>query len=155
MAKAFVSQGASAVIGWNTAVSAPRTDEATELLLRHLVTDRLDVQQAVTSTMREVGPDPENGAASCKYRRRQPHRPCASRHGARSARRLVREEAPADAERAIALVEDDGLVAVDEHPLPQVQVDGARQDDLLQVATLAHQVIDLVAVADAGRRPAR
>ena len=62
MAKAFVSRGASAVIGWNTSVSGPRTDEATERLLQHLVTDRLDVQQAVASTMREVGPDAENGS---------------------------------------------------------------------------------------------
>ena len=67
MAKAFVSRGATAVIGWNTLVSAARTDEATERLLRHLVTDRLDVQQAVASTMREVGPDPENGSVLQVY----------------------------------------------------------------------------------------
>ena len=67
MAKAFLSKGAKAVIGWNTSVSATRTDEATERLLRHLVTDRLHMQQAVARTMSEVGPDPVEGSVLHVY----------------------------------------------------------------------------------------
>jgi hypothetical protein len=57
-AKAFVERGAKAFIGWDREVSSERTDQATLLLLRRLLTDKLDLQDAVTATMDEVGPDP-------------------------------------------------------------------------------------------------
>jgi hypothetical protein len=69
MAKAFLSKGAKAVIGWNTSVSAARTDDSTERLLRHLVIDGLDAQRAAASTMLEVGPDPEFGSVLRVYPR--------------------------------------------------------------------------------------
>jgi hypothetical protein len=57
-AKAFVERGAKAFIGWDREVSSERTDQATLLLLRRLLIDKLDLQDAVTATMDEVGPDP-------------------------------------------------------------------------------------------------
>ena len=45
-----------------------------------------------------------------------------------------------------ASVEDDGLVAVLQHAIFQVQAHGARQDHFFQIAPLAHQVVDRVAV---------
>jgi hypothetical protein len=54
----FISKGAKAFVGWDGPISAEHTDAATENLLRHLVIDDMTIQQAVASTMREVGPDP-------------------------------------------------------------------------------------------------
>ncbi len=45
-----------------------------------------------------------------------------------------------------SLVEDDGLVVVDEDSVVKVPAHGARQHDLLEVATLADQVLHGVAV---------
>jgi len=58
MAQAFVEKGAKAYISWNGTVSASYTDEATVSLLRHLITDKQTVDEAVKQTMNEVGPDP-------------------------------------------------------------------------------------------------
>lgn len=58
LAQAFVAKGAGEVIGWNDLVSAQHTDEATLLLLDHLLFDRLSSQQAVARTNSEVGVDP-------------------------------------------------------------------------------------------------
>ena len=60
--RSFVQRGAKAVVGWTGAVSASHTDAATERLLQHLVIDALSVQEAVTQTMVDVGPDPSYGS---------------------------------------------------------------------------------------------
>jgi hypothetical protein len=39
-------------------VSSEHTDATTERLLQHLLIDGLTIQEAVTQTMAEVGPDP-------------------------------------------------------------------------------------------------
>ena len=58
MAEAFVEKGAKAYIGWGDSVSAYHTDTATIQLLKHLITEKQTVEQAVENTMKEVGPDP-------------------------------------------------------------------------------------------------
>ncbi len=61
-AEAFESRGALAFIGWDGLVSAPHTDEATLLLLRHLVEEDEDPSAAIAQTMAAVGPDPDYGS---------------------------------------------------------------------------------------------
>lgn len=58
LAEAFVRRGAQAVVSWSGPVGADHTDAATEHLLDHLLIDGLTIQEAVTQTMVEVGPDP-------------------------------------------------------------------------------------------------
>jgi len=58
MAEAFVQKGAKAVVAWDGLVSPQHTDAAIERLLQYLLKDRLTLQEAVTQTMAEVGPDP-------------------------------------------------------------------------------------------------
>jgi len=58
MAEAFVQKGARVYISWSGPVSASHTDQATAQLLRHLITERKTIQQAVAETMEEVGQDP-------------------------------------------------------------------------------------------------
>jgi hypothetical protein len=57
-AQAFLDKGASAFVSWSNQVSGPHTDEATEKLLKHLYVDHQSVDQAVSRTASEVGPDP-------------------------------------------------------------------------------------------------
>jgi hypothetical protein len=66
-AEAFVRKGAEVVVGWNGRVSARHTDEAAEHLLRHLLTDRLSIGEAVARTMADVGPDPALGSTLVVY----------------------------------------------------------------------------------------
>ena len=61
-AEAFTDRGARTFIGWDGLVSAQHTDKATELLLRHLVTEGAGADQAVALTMADVGPDPDFGS---------------------------------------------------------------------------------------------
>jgi hypothetical protein len=58
MAEAFVQKGAKAFVAWDGLVSSEHTDATTERLLQHLLIDGLTIQEAVTQTMAEVGPDP-------------------------------------------------------------------------------------------------
>jgi hypothetical protein len=58
MATAFIERGAQAYVSWDGSVSATYTDQATTQLLQHLVTEGQTIKQAVTNTIREVGPDP-------------------------------------------------------------------------------------------------
>ena len=58
MAEAFVEKGAKAVVAWDGLVSPQHTDAAIERLLQYLLKDKLTLQEAVTQTMAEVGPDP-------------------------------------------------------------------------------------------------
>ena len=70
MAKAFVEKGAKAYISWNQPVSASHTDAATTYLLKHLVTEKERIKQAVYDTMSEVGLDPAYNSVLCYYPRR-------------------------------------------------------------------------------------
>jgi hypothetical protein len=67
MAEAFIERGAKAYISWNGTVSASHTDEATVSLLTHLITEKQTVEEAVTQTMREVGPDPTDSSILLFY----------------------------------------------------------------------------------------
>lgn len=61
-AEAFAEKGARTFIGWDGLVSAAHTDEATEVLVRKLVAEGADGDEAVSMTMAEVGPDPDFGS---------------------------------------------------------------------------------------------
>jgi hypothetical protein len=66
MAQAFIEKGAEAYIGWNASVSASHTDTGTTQLLKHLITEKQTIEQAVENTMKEVGPDPTfNSLLTC------------------------------------------------------------------------------------------
>ncbi|MGQ9459972.1 MAG: hypothetical protein ACUVRA_01905 [Candidatus Bathyarchaeaceae archaeon] len=58
IAEAFIEKGAKTYIGWKQSVMSYHTDQATILLLRHLITERKTIEQAVTETMTEMGPYP-------------------------------------------------------------------------------------------------
>ncbi|NWG10633.1 hypothetical protein HXY33_02615 [Candidatus Bathyarchaeota archaeon] len=58
MANAFKDKGAKAYIGWNTSISSSRTDTSTMQLLKHLITEKKTIKQALAETMQEVDPDP-------------------------------------------------------------------------------------------------
>jgi hypothetical protein len=67
MAEVFVEKGAKAYIGWNGMVSASHTDQATTQLLQHLITQKQTIKQAVTETMKEVGPDTADNSTLLYY----------------------------------------------------------------------------------------
>jgi len=67
MAQAFVGKGAKVYISWDLAVSAGHTDKAIMQLLEYLITEKQTLEQAVTETMKEVGPEPENGSILLYY----------------------------------------------------------------------------------------
>jgi len=67
MAEAFIEKGAKVYISWNGSVSASHTDQATTQLLKHLITEKQTIKQAVTETMKEVGPDSESGSVLRDY----------------------------------------------------------------------------------------
>lgn len=67
LAEAFVERGAAAVVGWNGPVTAAHTDAATERLLQYLLQGGLALDQAVTQTMADVGPDPTDGTSLAFY----------------------------------------------------------------------------------------
>lgn len=66
-AAAFVDKGAGAVVGWDGAVSASHTDEATERLLHYLVVEKQTPSEAVARAMADVGPDPSYGSKLALY----------------------------------------------------------------------------------------
>jgi hypothetical protein len=61
-ADAFADRGARTFVGWDGLVSAQHTDEATRVLLQHLVVDQLSVADATSLTMASLGPDPHFGS---------------------------------------------------------------------------------------------
>jgi len=67
MAEAFVKKGARVYISWSGLVSATHTDQATVELLKHLITEKQTIKQAVTETMEKVGPDPVDGSILLYY----------------------------------------------------------------------------------------
>jgi hypothetical protein len=72
MAEAFVEKGAKAVVAWDGLVSSEHTDAATESLLQHLLIDGLTLQEAISQTMAEVGPDPSNDSVLRLYPAEEP-----------------------------------------------------------------------------------
>lgn len=72
IAEAFVEKGANAVVAWDGLVSSSHTDAATQHLLHHLLIDGLTMQEAVTQTMAEVGPDPSYGSTPLLYPSEKP-----------------------------------------------------------------------------------
>lgn len=58
-ATAFLEKGAKVYIGWDGAVSASHTDQATIQLLKHLLIDKETVGKAVAQTMNKVGWEPQ------------------------------------------------------------------------------------------------
>jgi hypothetical protein len=65
--KAFVDRGASAVVGWNQAVSAEHADLASIQLVKLLFVDKMKVNDAVDMVMRQVGPDPSYHSSLTVY----------------------------------------------------------------------------------------
>jgi hypothetical protein len=57
-AEAFLDHGASSFVSWSDQVSGSHTDQATDALLKHMLLEGMPVQQAVSQTASEVGPDP-------------------------------------------------------------------------------------------------
>ncbi|MEM3061890.1 MAG: hypothetical protein QW265_05755 [Candidatus Bathyarchaeia archaeon] len=60
--KAFLDRGASVVIGWDGLVGIEHTDEATVILLRMMLIEKMSVEKSVKATMNILGPDPNNGS---------------------------------------------------------------------------------------------
>lgn len=67
MAVAFKQKGAKVYIGWDKSIFFSHTDTATEHLLQHLLMKKETVDQAVTNTMMEVGPDPAENSTLTYY----------------------------------------------------------------------------------------
>lgn len=60
--QAFISRGASVVIGWDGLVDVKHTDGATLTLLKMMLQEKTSVEQSVKATMMEWGPDPVEGS---------------------------------------------------------------------------------------------
>jgi len=67
MAEAFDERGAKVYISWNGPVGAAHTDMATIRLLQTLFTGGHTIEQAVSETMNEIGPDPIYGSTLAFY----------------------------------------------------------------------------------------
>jgi hypothetical protein len=62
MAKAYIKRGASAYMAWDVSVGLGYVDDATMTLVEKLCSKGLTISQAVSETMKEKGPDPNNNA---------------------------------------------------------------------------------------------
>src|SRR6267143_672550 len=58
LADSLVKRGASTIIGWNKLVLADHNDAAMLGVLDSLLVDKSDLQDAINSTMKTLGPDP-------------------------------------------------------------------------------------------------
>lgn len=67
MAQALVERGASAIVGWNGLVDITHNDLMLLDLLRLLAVEGMSLEQAVTLTYRDVGPDPTFGSMPGYY----------------------------------------------------------------------------------------
>ena len=67
MAEAFIKKGAKVYISWNGPVSARHTDQTTAQLLKHLLTEKETIKEAVAETMKAVGQDPEFNESTLLY----------------------------------------------------------------------------------------
>jgi hypothetical protein len=59
---AFLARGATTFVSWDRPVSSTHTDAATGKLLERLLIDKAPIDQAVSDTMEDVGPDPVSGS---------------------------------------------------------------------------------------------
>ncbi len=62
MAQAFIEKGASAYLAWDVSVGLHYVDDTTMTLVDKLCSKELAVAAAVSETMKEKGPDPNNNA---------------------------------------------------------------------------------------------
>jgi hypothetical protein len=62
MAKAFIQKGASLYLGWDVSVGLRYVDNATMTLVEKLCSQERTIAEAVSDTMKEKGPDPNNNA---------------------------------------------------------------------------------------------
>lgn len=62
-ATAFVEKGARVYVGWNGPVSAGHTDRATLQFLKHFLTEKQTIAEAVRGTMEEIGSEPQYKSA--------------------------------------------------------------------------------------------
>jgi hypothetical protein len=67
LAKAFVEVGAAAYVSWDGPVSLEHTDEATLVMLRGLVAERMCLRDAVRHSMELIGPDPSYASLLCIF----------------------------------------------------------------------------------------
>jgi hypothetical protein len=67
MAKTFVEKGASTYLAWHRSVLLDYVDDATVALIQKLCSEKLPIEEAVSETMREKGPDPRFGAQLYAY----------------------------------------------------------------------------------------
>ena len=65
--QAFISRGASVVIGWDGLVDVKHTDQATLTLLRMMLLEKKSVKESVEVVMNELGPDPVEGSVLGYY----------------------------------------------------------------------------------------
>ena len=62
MAQAFIKKGASAYLAWDVSVGLHYVDDTTMTLVDKLCSKELTIAAAVSETMKEKGPDPDNNA---------------------------------------------------------------------------------------------
>jgi hypothetical protein len=62
MAEAYIKRGASTYMAWDVSVGLDYVDDATMTLVDKLCSKGLTISQAVSETMKEKGPDPNNNA---------------------------------------------------------------------------------------------
>lgn len=62
MAQAFIEKGASAYLAWDVSVGLHYVDDTTMTLIDKLCSKELTIAAAVSETMKEKGPDPNNNA---------------------------------------------------------------------------------------------
>jgi len=67
MAQAFIKKGASIYSGWSASVGLDYVDAAALNLITNLCTKAMSVEQAIVTTMNEVGPDPNFDANLYSY----------------------------------------------------------------------------------------
>ena len=62
LAQAFIYKGASVYLAWDATVALDYVDKATAYLMGQLSVEEMTMAEAVTSTMKIIGPDPKYGA---------------------------------------------------------------------------------------------
>jgi hypothetical protein len=67
MAEAFIEKGAKICIGWTGPVSVEHADNSIIALLKHLITEKETIFEAVSKTTEELGEDPDWGGGLAWY----------------------------------------------------------------------------------------
>jgi hypothetical protein len=58
LAEAFIQKGAGTYLGWDGNITLEYVDEATINLIENLCRNSMNIKQAITSTVAEIGPEP-------------------------------------------------------------------------------------------------